>query len=94
MSITIALLARSENSGAFKLHAISLHAWSVKWCRCEAPRGGMCPTPIVMVPFDRITIDIVGPQTLSASHLKYILLVVDHTTWYPVPHSDGAAPLR
>ena len=38
--------------------------------------------PIIETPFDRLALDIVGPH-------RYILVLVDYTTWYP-----EALPLR
>lgn len=39
--------------------------------------------PVVMVPFERIGIDIVGPLTPSTHRHKYILMVIDYTSHYP-----------
>ena len=46
-------------------------------------RAEMIPMPLVEKPFQRITMDIVGPLPRSKSGNKYILTVCDYATWYP-----------
>lgn len=48
------------------------------------PRGGLLqPMPIVTVPFEQIGIDIVGPLVQSAARHKFLLVIIEYTTWYP-----------
>ena len=43
----------------------------------------MIPLPIMEQPFERITMDIVGPLPRSIKGYKYILVVCDYATRYP-----------
>ena len=49
----------------------------------------MIPLPVIAEPFTRVAMDIVGPIPKSKSGYKYILVVCDYATRYPV-----AVPLR
>lgn len=40
--------------------------------------------PLVSIPFERITINIVGPLIQSMSHHKFLLVLVDYPTRYPI----------
>ncbi|MCI4385292.1 hypothetical protein PGIGA_G00048720 [Pangasianodon gigas] len=49
----------------------------------------LIPLPIIGVPFEQVGMDLVGPLPKSAQGHKYILVIMDYTTRYPV-----AVPLR
>ena len=55
---------------------------------CQARKGhGKCHPPLhplhsITTPFERISMDILGPVTISSQGSKYILVVIDHLTRY------------
>ena len=49
----------------------------------------MVPLPIIQEPFERITMDIVGPLTRSRKGNRFILVICDYATRFP-----EAIPLR
>ena len=46
-------------------------------------RVPMIPLPIIGEPFERISMDIIGPLPRSRSGQRYVLVVCDYTTRYP-----------
>ena len=52
-------------------------------------RVPLIPLPIMKQPFERITIDIVGPLPCSLKGYQYVLVIYDYATRYP-----EAIPLR
>ena len=67
----------------------SLH----KFCRCcqvchkfsrqKADKAPLIPLPIIMEPFRRVAIDIVGPLIRTKAGNRYILVLCDYATRYP-----------
>ena len=51
--------------------------------RRDRVRTEMIPMPLIEKPFQRITMDIVGPLPRSRSGNKYILTICDYATRYP-----------
>lgn len=55
-------------------------------CQCTGPKevqqAPLIPLPEVGVPFERISLDLVGPLEKSASRFQYILVVVKYATRY------------
>lgn len=50
----------------------------------KSPQGGLLhPMPLVSIPFERVGIDIAGPLTQSASHHKYLLVLIGYATRIP-----------
>ena len=64
-------------------------------CECQKTSPGrravapLVPLPVIEVPFERITMDIIGPLPRSRSGNRYVLVVCDYATRWP-----EAAPLR
>lgn len=44
------------------------------------------PMPLVYIPFERVSIDIVGPVVQPSSCHKFLLVLVDYATRYPEDH--------
>ena len=58
-----------------------------KAARNPSAKAPLQPLPVISEPFERVSIDIVGPRTKSG--FKYLLTMVDYGTRYP-----EAVPLR
>lgn len=43
----------------------------------------MIPMPIIAVPFERITMDLLGPLPKGTGGFEYILMVIDYANRYP-----------
>ena len=54
-----------------------------KFSRRRVPRASMIPLPVISEPFERITMDVVGPLPRSRSGHRYVLVICDYGTRYP-----------
>ena len=74
-------------------HAVDSYCRSCPECqKVSTPRQHrvpLIPLPVMKEPFERITIDIVGPLPRSRKGYQYVLVICDYATRYP-----EAIPLR
>ena len=72
-----------------------LRRWCASCPECQlvnppaVPRAPLRPLPLVEAPFDRISMDIIGPLERPAHRYRFVLVLIDYATRYP-----EAIPLR
>ena len=52
--------------------------------KVRVPRAPLASMPPIDKPFQRITLDVVGPLPLSESNNRFVFVCVDYATKYPV----------
>ncbi len=70
-----------------------IHENMRRWCascrECQlvnppaTPKAPLCPLPLMQVPFERISMDLIRPLELSAHGHRFALVLVDYATQYP-----------
>ena len=60
-----------------------------KSARTRKQRVPTVSLPIISEPFSRIAMEIVGPLSRSRSGMKYILVICDYATRYPLSRGDS-----